>query len=46
MNKDKPEERKDKVQFIYAEDHTSLRESGVQIFEKLSNQKPVDARRC
>jgi len=37
MNKDKPEEREGKVQFIYAEDQT-LRESGVQVFEELSNQ--------
>ncbi|MDS0299367.1 type I restriction-modification system subunit M [Halogeometricum sp. S1BR25-6] len=40
MNKDKPAERKDKVQFIYAEDQT-LRESGVQIFEELSNQNQL-----
>jgi len=37
LNKDKPEERQDKVQFIYAEDQT-LRESGVKIYEELSNQ--------
>lgn len=37
LNKDKPEEHKGKVQFIYAEDE-ELRESGVQIFEELSNQ--------
>jgi len=37
LNKDKPDERTDKVQFIYAEDQ-ELRESGVQIYEELSNQ--------
>jgi Type I restriction-modification system methyltransferase subunit len=40
LNKDKPEERKDKVLFIYAEDQ-ELRESGVQIFEELSNQNQL-----
>lgn len=37
LNKDKPAERAEKVQFIYAEDQ-ELRESGVQVFEELSNQ--------
>lgn len=36
LNKDKPKERKDKVLFIYAEDE-KLRESGVQIYDELSN---------
>lgn len=40
MNKDKPEEREEKVQFIYAEDQ-ELRESGVQVFEELSNQNQL-----
>ncbi len=40
MNKDKPTEREGKVQFIYAEDQT-LRESGIQIFEELSNQNEL-----
>jgi type I restriction enzyme M protein len=40
MNKDKPEEREGKVQFIYAEDQT-LRESGVQVFKELSNQNQL-----
>jgi len=40
MNKDKPAEREGKVQFIYAEDQT-LRESGIQIFEELSNQNQL-----
>ncbi len=40
LNKDKPEEREGKVQFIYAEDK-ELRESGVQIFEELSNQNEL-----
>jgi type I restriction enzyme M protein len=40
MNKDKPEEREGKVQFIYAEDEV-LRASGVQIFEELSNQNQL-----
>ncbi|WP_318567223.1 class I SAM-dependent DNA methyltransferase [Salinigranum marinum] len=40
MNKDKPEEREKKVQFIYAEEQT-LRESGVQIYEELSNQNQL-----
>ena len=40
LNKDKPEERKDKVLFIYAEDQT-LRKSGVKIYEELSNQNKL-----
>ena len=40
LNKDKPEEREGKVQFIYAEDQT-LRESDVQVFEELSNQNQL-----
>ncbi|WP_276250566.1 type I restriction-modification system subunit M [Haloarcula rara] len=40
LNKDKPEELEGKVQFIYAEDQT-LRESGVQVFEELSNQNEL-----
>ncbi|MGB9986561.1 type I restriction-modification system subunit M [Salarchaeum japonicum] len=40
FNKDKPEEREDKVLFIYAEDE-ELRESGTQIFEELSNQNQL-----
>ncbi|MFC3958348.1 type I restriction-modification system subunit M [Halovivax cerinus] len=40
LNKDKPEEREGKVQFIYAEDQ-ELRESGVQIYEELSNQNEI-----
>ena len=40
LNKNKPEEREGKVQFIYAEDQT-LRESGVQVFEELSNQNQL-----
>src|SRR6056297_3542902 len=40
LNKDKPEERTDKVLFIYAEDQ-ELRESGVQIFEELSIQNQL-----
>jgi type I restriction enzyme M protein len=40
MNKDKPVEREGKVQFIYAEDQ-NLRESGVQVFEELSNQNQL-----
>ena len=37
LNKDKPEERKGKVLFIYAEDQV-LRESGVKMYDELSNQ--------
>ncbi|WP_324663923.1 class I SAM-dependent DNA methyltransferase [Haloarcula sediminis] len=37
LNKDKPEEREGTVQFIYTEDE-ELRESGVQVYEELSNQ--------
>ncbi|OSP07320.1 type I restriction endonuclease subunit M [Halorubrum ezzemoulense DSM 17463] len=37
LNKDKPEEREGKIQFIYAEDE-ELRESGVRVFEELSSQ--------
>jgi len=37
LNKDKPEEREGTVQFIYAEDE-ELRESGVRVYEELSNQ--------
>ncbi|WP_201741541.1 N-6 DNA methylase [Salinigranum halophilum] len=40
MNKDKPEERERKIQFIYAEEQT-LRESGVQVYEELSNQNQL-----
>jgi len=40
LNKDKPTEREGMVQFIYAEDQT-LRESGVQIYEELSNQNQL-----
>jgi len=40
LNKDKPEEREEKVHFIYAEDQT-LRESDVQVFEELSNQNQL-----
>ncbi|WP_157533016.1 N-6 DNA methylase, partial [Haloferax profundi] len=40
FNKDKPAEREGKVLFIYAED-MELRESGVQIFEELSNQNQL-----
>ena len=40
LNKDKPEEREGKVQFIYAEDQ-ELRESGVQMYEELSNQNQL-----
>jgi len=40
LNKDKPEERENKVQFIYAEDQI-LRESGFQIFDELSNQNEL-----
>jgi len=40
LNKDKPEERKDKVMFIYAEDQT-LRESGIKIYDELSNQNQL-----
>lgn len=40
LNKDKPEERKDKVLFIYAEDQ-ELRESGVKMYEELSNQNKL-----
>ena len=40
LNKDKPKERKDKVLFIYAEDQT-LRESGVKMYEELSNQNQL-----
>lgn len=40
LNKDKPEERKGKVLFIYAEDQ-ELRESGVKIYKELSNQNQL-----
>ncbi|MCD2200798.1 type I restriction-modification system subunit M [Halobacterium sp. KA-4] len=40
LNKDKPAERKNKVQFIYAEDQ-QLRESGIHVFEDLSNQNQL-----
>ncbi|WP_132056790.1 type I restriction-modification system subunit M [Halorussus amylolyticus] len=40
LNKDKSEDRKEKVQFIYAEDQ-ELRESGVRVFEELSNQNEL-----
>ena len=42
LNKDKPEERERRVQFIYAEDQT-LRESDVQVFEELPNQNQLTA---
>lgn len=37
LNKNKPKNREDKVLFIYAEDQV-LRESGVKMYEELSNQ--------
>ncbi|WP_435143799.1 N-6 DNA methylase [Halobaculum sp. P14] len=40
FNKDKPEERKDRVLFIYAEDE-ELRESGTQVYEEQSNQNQL-----
>jgi type I restriction enzyme M protein len=40
LNKDKSEDREEKVQFIYAEDQ-ELRESGTRIFEELSNQNKL-----
>jgi type I restriction enzyme M protein len=40
FNKDKPAEREGKVLFIYAED-MELRESGVKVFEELSNQNQL-----
>lgn len=40
LNKDKPEERKEKVHFIYAEEQT-LRESDIQVFKELSNQNQL-----
>jgi len=40
MNKDKPAEREGKVLFIYAEDQ-GLRESGVRVYEELSNQNQL-----
>jgi type I restriction enzyme M protein len=43
FNKDKPEPRKNKIQFIYAEDKT-LRESDVRVFEELSNQNQLTKR--
>jgi type I restriction enzyme M protein len=40
INKDKPEERKGTVQFIYAEDQ-ELRDSGVRVYRELSNQNEL-----
>src|SRR6056297_3161860 len=40
LNKDKPQERKDKALFIYAEDQ-KLRESGVEVYKELSNQNQL-----
>ncbi|MDZ7688408.1 MAG: N-6 DNA methylase [Halobacteriales archaeon] len=40
INKDKPEERKDKVQFIYAKEQ-ELRVSGVRVYEELSTQNEL-----
>jgi type I restriction enzyme M protein len=40
LNKDKSSEREGKVQFIYAED-PELRESGIQVYEELSNQNQL-----
>ena len=40
FNKDKPEKRENKVLFVYAEDQ-ELRESGVQVYEELSNQNQL-----
>jgi len=42
LNKDKPEERTDKVLFSYAEDQ-QLRESGVRMYEELSSQNQLTA---
>jgi type I restriction enzyme M protein len=42
FNKDKPEERKEKVLFVYAEEQ-ELRESGVRVYEELSSQNQLTA---